>query len=673
MKKVLREFNKDSIPYELRNVQAKFDAMASGVISDAVDTTSPEDTGINGYKSKVEGIDNIPLTFDKKSSDVEKVPIYVTIDPATDRIRYKRKGSRPADFWKVEVEVQGVGIDVLTYKKSYGDFDSWIRSYADSVCKSEATSIDVEKPLNYYNVDEKQWSADVPNNSNEELEGRQTQIEYKQVPIEVYYDTKLGTWEVQRYSNVEATDGVAKWTVSCTSDIMQKDVEYDESTGVPFSTFIDNVFGIQRNDTKSSLGLKNIVKCYRNKARQRVISNNMANKDDTRQPINKESASMPYSTPEELQNLYRQLYNDNLNLSRVLSQYNPVYHDSREMAKPLTNESIDNCFQRTSQEQDIVEKFGSCCPNNSYTTEAINDEEVRFYSLSKEEREQMEAFQYTKDTLKIGNKQLNFKRVRMDSDWSTLFGENDDVSDKARNLDKLISFISYSIRKEVGSFDRVKTFYVFDGQLVINDYCYMPNIPVSLAKYLPRDTVDYVLNGHLAHVFDWTQLKKMSNLKIFGIDSVNMFCMDVLDSLGYRGEVGVEKFFKMLKSLDILMVADKTLKRESLQKDSGELKSELSKHRFKIDLLDNYNFKLYNATDGFQRFGWNCLKNYATSRGDKGFFHYACGTMGRVALAGVGSVTNLGAHLIGGIWKTAKSAFSTATSYDVSDDIKDSE
>lgn len=329
----------------------------------------------------------------------------------------------------------------------------------------------------------------------------------------------------------------------------------------------------------------------------------------------------------------------------------PAYCGRKENARPASDEQI----------QDLQNTIDSL-------TKQLNDErqlndfreKVKNIDFSKfiKKEENVSRVAYKKDSCIINGKEINFKRVKMEPDWNHILSESIGV-DKFKNLENIRSLITLDVKNQIGGWDRIKTLYVYDSQLIINGICFMPVVKGVDISSFPLDTADYIKNGAIAPLFNWKYIKVMRNLVEIGFDDATFMLTTVADDIGIGRRIGVTSLFKICNNLMVLSYGDTKITREDLSnpEKSKQAVSSLAVSRRKIDLLDGFHLNVYKGTQGFQDFTFNSLKNYATNRGNRGWIRFAGGTVFRAVGATLGLTLNLGAHLIGGV----KNLFSDAT------------
>ena len=337
----------------------------------------------------------------------------------------------------------------------------------------------------------------------------------------------------------------------------------------------------------------------------------------------------------------------------------PAYCGKKENARPASDEQIQEL-------QNTID----------FLTKQLDDERqlsafrkklgnVDLSQFTKKE-EQVSKVAYKRDSCIINGKEINFKRVKMEPDWNYILSKSVGVN-KSKNLSNIKSLITMDLKNQLGGWNRVKTIYVYDSQLIINGICFMPVVKGVDISSFPLDTADYIKNGAIAPFLDWKYLTRMNNLVELGFDDATFMITNVADDLGLGRRMGVTSLFKICDNLMVLNYGDTQVTRDDLKSPEKSKKAveKLAVSRRKIDLLDGFHLNVYKGTDGFQDFTFNCLKNYATNRGNRGWLRFAGGTAFRAVGAAFGLALNLGVHLIGGVKNLLSDATKPITDEDL--------
>lgn len=258
----------------------------------------------------------------------------------------------------------------------------------------------------------------------------------------------------------------------------------------------------------------------------------------------------------------------------------------------------------------------------------------------------------------VGSKDIKFTAAYTPVDWSI-----DDFSSEnpIKNTDRLRNLVSKLVFDTVGGWSRIRELYVSDNRIIVNGIMVVPQVNRSVIEKLPLDSAEYIKNGMLAYLFNWGYLRKMTRMGTLGIDSVDLFCTCIADDLGYSRTANIKSLFGACENLRTVIIGDEIINLEDLNTPKvTKANKEVSKRfRFK-NLVDGYHLDVYKATDGVQNYSVQSLKNYANNRGNKFILWWWGGMLARTTGVVASGAVNLGAHLVGGIFKTIKSAVSDA-------------
>lgn len=321
-------------------------------------------------------------------------------------------------------------------------------------------------------------------------------------------------------------------------------------------------------------------------------------------------------------------------------------------AKQATPEMVNKAFE----EQKMYDNIEQGLLNFSRQMEAEGLREQKVVEAQKKWTDIPTAYKSGCYTNAQG-KEVQIKKEIEPVDWGEVLSKKASSPDEA--IERLRSFITFSIRKKYGNWSRIKSIVVRSEQLIINDTMYVPAIEKKYinSEIFPVDTIDYIQNGCIAQFFNWEYLKSMSNLYSLDIDDVNFYTSTVGADLKIGRRIGVGTVFNTCHSLEVLTLGSETVTREKLlTKESVPIKEKVNVSKRFWNFNDGYKLNICKGTNGLQDFTLNNLKNYATNRGNKGLFRYCLGTMARATLFAGAGVANLASHLAWGV----KNLFSTA-------------
>lgn len=398
-----------------------------------------------------------------------------------------------------------------------------------------------------------------------------------------------------------------------------------------------------------------------------------------------------------------------------------VYSDLEESKDRLLQDNIklEQALKqaKSSGNEDLVASLTVALINNASKLESLNvdiDKEKKYMAkvahMSAIDKAVDEQAENNLDSLVLNGKTYQCKTaIIKENDWKDLTKALDvELIDESNGRDKgycnmynsvmLRRLVTHYVIKQFGSTKKITKIYVQDMHLYINDtlVLYQGELfsPKS-AKRIPKDVLPYFKNGMLAPFFDWGIFYKgvncggrPVNLRTLAFDSTeylsDYFASDITDMHECKKKDVVKSpysflnpdlYFTLFRGLVTLTLEDNTYDRQEWeeQKEDNDspmmrtMHQKMQREKRRINLLDGYKLDVYNGTNGFQKFGIGCFTNYVKNRGNKGFLRFALGSSMRFVLAGAGIVTNLGAHLIGGIYHSLKSD----TEYDWNDNIRD--
>ena len=336
---------------------------------------------------------------------------------------------------------------------------------------------------------------------------------------------------------------------------------------------------------------------------------------------------------------------------------NKAYFETTADAQPATVQDINN----TIADVDLAE-----IEKNLYKEyDKIMEKETQAFKNhrkaaieSKKTEWASDKIGYVKNTYDYKGEPKEFQMAVQRVNWGEILAKDATTPDLA--IERLRSFVTYNIKKYYGGWNRIQTIVVRDQQLIINNVCYMPAIEKEHlnANIFPLDTIDYIRNGCMAQFFNWKVLKQMNHLHLIDIDDVNFFTTYVADDLELGRRIGVSSLFRIVPSLDELIIGDESITLESLNTPASvPIKQKVATSKRFLTFSDNYKVNIYGISNGIQDYMFNNLKTYANNRGNKGLFRFCCGTLARAGLTGVAGVLNFGAHLGGAIIQTIKHSF----------------
>lgn len=305
--------------------------------------------------------------------------------------------------------------------------------------------------------------------------------------------------------------------------------------------------------------------------------------------------------------------------------------------------------------QNLQDAMGRPTANNvTNRTEAFENAERDAINRTDWAEQEMNI---TAGRAKIGKRNLDYSLVRNPVGWGEEL--SDDPSKVLDNLETVKSRISSDIYSQFGGWSRITNLVVLDNQLIINNVMYVPLIEPQYINRLPLDVSDYICCGHLAPLFDWKYLRKMSHLTTFVCDDPTFYVTYIADDLGLGRRIGASSLFKVCGRLSLLRIGNDEITRDKLYtKESVNIKKAVNKQKRFQNIGDMIGTKIYSCTGKLASSGWHSLKDYATHKGNKGMPEYLVGIAVRTVGLGIKSVPHVAAHIVGGFFAACKETFS---------------
>lgn len=357
--------------------------------------------------------------------------------------------------------------------------------------------------------------------------------------------------------------------------------------------------------------------------------------------------------------------------ARSVVNTNKTYFSNEQESKPISSSDCNKYF--SDENISSIEKALNAFAERVAKRTKMEQEAFKKAAASEKRTWASDEITYAKNkyTDADGNvKEYKLAVKKMDID--EMIGRS--VKSPEEAIERLKQYITYCIRNQYGGFNRIKTIVVSGETLIMNGVAFIPCVDAKYVRdknIFPLDSIDLIENGTIASFFDWTTIKKMSNLYSITIDSMEFYRAEIGSSLGLGNRIGVSSLFKINDSLDVLTIGSDTVTRDSLTKDeSVPMKKNLAKHKRFFNFSDGYKLNIYNGTNGLQNYMFTNLKNYAYDKGNKGTMKYAGGVVVRTGLALAAGALNLGTHVVGAIWQFGKQLFTDATTDVTEEDMQ---
>lgn len=375
------------------------------------------------------------------------------------------------------------------------------------------------------------------------------------------------------------------------------------------------------------------------------------------------------------------------NQSETISEDDIIFQQADNGIKGLVEKQLDELEHETEPEKQKVARQMNKV-NQAYKDKDVSASREEAMKNSNKCNKQAESkVLYQKDFFTSGDENIKFTSAFVPVDWTGYF-----CGDVEKDLDALRSQVSRFISRNCGGFKNIRRIVVRDHRLIINNKsCFIPKLSNECLLNLPLDARSYMTDGALATFFDWHYISKMPNLGVVDFDSADFVLDWVLPDIGWGGAIGIDiykGFFYNNNNLREVIISDESVSRSDLdrlikeEQETGTVESTPIVERIsrkakwkKVyrDTVSQDNSGFWNkafagkapniigTADAWREWQWGTVKNFATNRGNKGFFRYAFGTVGRVGLALAVTPLTFAPRLIKGVGSMIKGVFKEAT------------
>ena len=129
-----------------------------------------------------------------------------------------------------------------------------------------------------------------------------------------------------------------------------------------------------------------------------------------------------------------------------------------------------------------------------------------------------------------------------------------DYQGDIESLERMMEIISNNIISTFGGIDRIHSFKVVGGSIIVNGYYYRCKVKDMYAKNIPYDVRRDINAGNISKLFDYSLLKRMRYIRDLEFDSTSFTYDYVSAALGYGSSISVDKFFRDFKTLQVLTI-----------------------------------------------------------------------------------------------------------------------
>ena len=216
----------------------------------------------------------------------------------------------------------------------------------------------------------------------------------------------------------------------------------------------------------------------------------------------------------------------------------------------------------------------------------------------------------------------------------------------AQSFAQLITEMTNSVIRAYGGLDRIRSFAVIGGGIAINGTIFRSRISNAAEGVLPLDVRRTINSGNIAHLFDYSKLRKMPNLLKLHFDSP-AFVFDVVSPMmRYRGTIGVNNFFNDIPSLQVIKVGFETFDRSNYREQLKRVSVDGDLY-YRHSAASKFSEACQKKMSGFSKGSWKFTKNMFTTK-DHNVFVKTLGILaGTVGMAVGGAATVVSAGAVG--------------------------
>lgn len=145
----------------------------------------------------------------------------------------------------------------------------------------------------------------------------------------------------------------------------------------------------------------------------------------------------------------------------------------------------------------------------------------------------------------------------------TEFDERVEYDGGVECLADFVNLITNDVIKKFGGFERIVSFKVIGGSIVVNGYHYRCKAGDIFARNIPYDVRREINSGNISNLFDYSKLRYMNRLRDLEFDSTTFVYDYVSTALGYGSQISVDLFFRDFRALQCLCIGRKLFKRDT--------------------------------------------------------------------------------------------------------------
>lgn len=131
------------------------------------------------------------------------------------------------------------------------------------------------------------------------------------------------------------------------------------------------------------------------------------------------------------------------------------------------------------------------------------------------------------------------------------------------SLEQMINVITNDVVRKFGGLERIFSFKVVGGSIIVNGYYYRCKVKDMYARNIPYDIRRDINAGNISSLFDYSLIRKMPALRDLEFDSASFVYDHVSSVLGYGSTISVDRFFRDFRMLQTLTIGKERFTRQN--------------------------------------------------------------------------------------------------------------
>ena len=144
-------------------------------------------------------------------------------------------------------------------------------------------------------------------------------------------------------------------------------------------------------------------------------------------------------------------------------------------------------------------------------------------------------------------------------------GQEDDID----SLERFMTLITNDVMLKFGGPERVRSFKVIGGSIIVNNYYYRCRIKDVYVRNIPYDICREINSGNVSKLFDYRILVKMLNVSSLEFDSASFVYDYVSRALGFGDSISVDKFFASFQMLQTLKIGNRIFTKQNFVEEAA--------------------------------------------------------------------------------------------------------